>query len=406
MPNRRYRRNALSGGTPAVRLKVVVVGHSAVLSGAELALARLLEAIPPADVDIRVILFEDGPLVDRLRAAGHAVEVAPMRSRARTAGRGSAKSGGAAARWAIDVLPFVARLHGRVRTIGPDVLVSTTLKSHLVCAALPSRVPRVWHLHDRIADDYLPAGLVRVLRGVARQRRTLVLANSRATARTVPGARVRIVHPGLTAPQVLAQPALRVTPTTPHVGMIGRIAPTKGQLEFVRAAQIVRRHRPDARFEIVGSALFGESDYARTIEKEVQDLGLGPYLTIRGHVADPTVSLDQLSVLVHASPTPEPFGQVVVEALARCVPVVATDAGGIPEILTPSAGASFGRLVPPGDVAALADAILATLADPDLPAQADRGWRHVTTNLSITSTASATMAAWREAARGTALRRR
>ena len=54
--------------------------------------------------------------------------------------------------------------------------------------------------------------------------------------------------------------------------------------------------------------------------------------------------------------TPEPFGQVVVEALARCVPVVATDAGGIPEILTPSAGASFGRLVPPGDVAALADA--------------------------------------------------
>ena len=173
-----------------------MVGHSAVLSGAELALARLLEAIPPADVDIRVILFEDGPLVDRLRAAGHAVEVAPMRSRARTAGRGSAKSGGAAARWAIDVLPFVARLHGRVRTIGPDVLVSTTLKSHLVCAALPSRVPRVWHLHDRIADDYLPAGLVRVLRGVARQRRTLVLANSRATARTVPGARVRIVQPG------------------------------------------------------------------------------------------------------------------------------------------------------------------------------------------------------------------
>jgi len=102
-------------------LKVVVVGHSAVLSGAELALARLL------------ILFEDGPLVDRLRAAGHAVEVAPMRRRARTAGRGSANSGGAAARWAIDVLPFVARLHGPVPMFWsrrPSSLISSARRCH------------------------------------------------------------------------------------------------------------------------------------------------------------------------------------------------------------------------------------------------------------------------------------
>jgi len=78
----------------------------------------------------------------------------------------------------------------------------------------------------------------------------------------------------------------------------------------------------------------------------------------RPDVPDLMADLDLLGL---ASTQPEPFGLVVVEALACGVPVVATDAGGPPEILGP-AGPRAGRLVPPGDPAALAAAVVDLLA--------------------------------------------
>lgn len=386
-------------------LRVVILGHTAALGGAELALLRLVAALPSGDLDVRVVLFETGPLADRIRAVGHRVEVLELTGRAVTASRATARSPHAALRWVGDVAPVVARLLSLVRAWRPDVLVSTTLKTHLIASALPSRVPLVWHLHDRVAPDYLPWGAVHALRALARWRPAVVVANSQASAATLPGAPVRVVYPGLAPAQVLADPAWRTAPTVPLIGLVGRISPTKGQVEFVRAASRVRRVRPEATFEIVGAPLFGADGYARQMEHEIDLLGLRDAITVRGPVADPTAVLDRLTVLVHASPTPEPFGQVVAEALARGVPVVATEAGGIPEILLPADGAPLGRLVPPGDVTALADAILATLADPDLAASSERGWRHVSSKLTIDATAAAIVAAWREAARGKAPRK-
>ncbi|TGJ94393.1 glycosyltransferase family 1 protein, partial [Actinotalea fermentans ATCC 43279 = JCM 9966 = DSM 3133] len=79
---------------------------------------------------------------------------------------------------------------------------------------------------------------------------------------------------------------------------------------------------------------------------------------------------DGCDVCVHASPVPEPFGQVVVEAMVREVPVVATRAGGVVEILAGTSGdpAPLGELVEPGDVESLARGISAVLADPEAAA--------------------------------------
>ncbi|WP_332699644.1 hypothetical protein, partial [Halalkalibacter lacteus] len=82
----------------------------------------------------------------------------------------------------------------------------------------------------------LPGSMVRLVRLLARVAPRVVIANSEATAATLPGARgLTVAHPGL-APDQIARHPRSAAPAPPVVGMVGRISPTKGQLEFVRAA--------------------------------------------------------------------------------------------------------------------------------------------------------------------------
>ncbi|WP_427385623.1 glycosyltransferase [Janibacter sp. G56] len=158
------------------------------------------------------------------------------------------------------------------------------------------------------------------------------MANSHATAATLPGARGLVVaHPGL-APEQLA-PAPRPRPERPVVGLLGRISPTKGQLEFVQAAALVAPRHPEATFRIVGAPMFGHEAHEALVRAEIDRLGLTGRVELTGFASDPAAELDAMTVAVHASPTPEPYGQVVAEAMARGVPVVATAAGGVPEIV-------------------------------------------------------------------------
>jgi glycosyltransferase involved in cell wall biosynthesis len=163
-------------------------------------------------------------------------------------------------------------------------------------------------------------------------------------------------------------------------------------------------------FRIVGSALFGEEGYEAEVRSLVAMLGLEEKVVLTGFVDDPVRELDGLSVCVHASPVAEPFGQVVVEAMARGVPVVATRAGGVPEILLPDGGRAastgppgspgpartpFGVLVPPGDAAALAAAILGVLDDPAAARERARAaWFHVQQRFMIDRTCAAVLSAW------------
>jgi glycosyltransferase involved in cell wall biosynthesis len=105
--------------------------------------------------------------------------------------------------------------------------------------------------------------------------------------------------------------------------------------------------------------------------------------------------MDALSVCVHASPVPEPFGQVVVEAMARGVPVVATAAGAVPELLD---GGRLGYLARPGDVPDLARAIERALDDPNGAAVTEAAWHAATTRYTATRSAEQLLEVWRAVA--------
>ncbi len=224
-------------GRPTHRpVRVAVLDHTAQLGGAELALLRLLDALAeraPGRFAVHVILLGDGPLVGRLEEAGHSVEVIRLADDLATRDRMSAGSTPLTdIRDAVRTLPLAWRVARRLRQLEVDVVHTTSLKADLigVPVARLARRPLVWHVHDRIATDYLPPAMVRLLRGLARRAPHHVVANSRATAATLPGVRrLTVVHPGLAADQYAPAPRLQQPAGAPLVGMVGRISPTKGR---------------------------------------------------------------------------------------------------------------------------------------------------------------------------------
>jgi glycosyltransferase involved in cell wall biosynthesis len=146
----------------------------------------------------------------------------------------------------------------------------------------------------------------------------------------------------------------------------------------------VHHYRPDVRFLLIGAALFGEEEYERKLRVLTIELGLSDAVEFAGFRTDIHEHIAQLDIVVHASTTGEPFGQVIIEAMAAGKPVVATNGGGVPEIVLDG---ETGLLVPMGDPAAMADAIRWMIDNPNSAAEMGcTGRRRVEENFTIEKT--------------------
>jgi glycosyltransferase involved in cell wall biosynthesis len=336
--------------------RIVYVDHVARLSGGEIALVRALAALG-SDVDAHVILGEHGPLVDSLREVGASVEVLPMPVAAREVRKDSVQPGTLRLKAVAASLQYVRTLRRRLRELQPDVVHTNSLKAALYggVAGRLSGIPVIWHIRDRIAPDYLPTAAVQMVRLGSRIVPKAVIANSQATLGTLPVPRRGVVVTNT----VVYDPIRRAEHTSQtgggpfRVGIVGRLAPWKGQDVFLES---FARAFPDDETEawVVGAAMFGEDGYADTLHSQARRLGIGDRVVFRGFREDVWAELSQIHLLVHCSLIPEPFGQVVVEGMAAGVPVIAADAGGPAEIITNNVD---GILTVPGDVAALAAAM-------------------------------------------------
>jgi glycosyltransferase involved in cell wall biosynthesis len=261
----------------------------------------------------------------------------------------------------------VLRLSRRLRALDADLVHTNSLKAALYggVAARLARVPVVWHIRDRIASDYLPPSAVRLVRVASRILPAAVVANSQATLDTLPGIRSASVLYNPIVPDAVEPVHMRPRrggETT--VGMVGRLAPWKGQEVFLDA--FARAFRgTSVRGRVIGSALFGEDEYAASLQQRAERLGIAEQVEFRGFREDVWAELQELDVLVHCSVRPEPFGQVVLEGMAAEVPVIAAGAGGPAELITDGVD---GLLTTPGDAAELAAAMGRLADDPQLRA--------------------------------------
>jgi glycosyltransferase involved in cell wall biosynthesis len=340
-------------------LRIVFLSHVARFSGAEIEMLRFIEAA--RDVESIVILAENGPLIGPLQEAGAQVEIIPLAERARGLRRMEVRAGTRQVGAATDIARYVLMLRGSLARLRPDVISTISLKAgaYGTLAGRLSAIPVVFHLHDQISPNYLARQAVLPMRLMIGSVPSAVISPSRTTLETVGrfrrGVRTAII------PHPIPMPTTTVTirDRVARIGIVGRIAPWKGQDVFLKAfARGVTDS--DVRAVVVGSPIFGEEDFGRELKELAGRLGISDRVDFLGFRRDVHREFQDLDLLVHASVLTEPFGTVVFEAMAAGLPVIAARSGGVAEYVVHG---QHGLLHTPGDDGDLARMLRLALDD-------------------------------------------
>ncbi len=342
-------------GTVMPAIRVAFLNHvGSSIGGAERTLATFLKH-KPTDVFATVILFEDGPFAEAVRALDIDVSIVEAPKAVMSTQR---ERLGAAAVLGVPALAVsVARVLRRLRV---DVLYTNSMKAHIVgsVAGRLSNVPCVMHFHDIIEGTGL-----RILRFVARVGSTRRVACSQTVSTHIGVGATTVVFGPIEAHEYTDLPSperartrLGVDPQLPTVSLVGRINRWKGQDRFVRIAGEVAARRP-VQFLIVGSPMFRDADFLPELEAMVRDGGLEHVVRFVPWVDDVRDVYAATDINANCS-TREPLGRTPAEAAAAGIPSVVFDDSGAAEWMRTS---GEGRVVPAWDERRFADAIVELL---------------------------------------------
>src|ERR671936_677694 len=322
-----------------MRIVHLVIGGE--VAGGQLVALQLARAARERGDEVAFVAPERGPFTELAEREGFPVDILPLR---RTFQLGAA--------WRL------ARLLRRRRA---DLLHTHTLAAGNALSRLAGRaapVPVVSHLH--IENHFRPATR-RLLAGLDNATARLaarLVAVSENTKRAYerqgyPRRRIEVVYNGVDVP---ASGAYRRNEPA-RIGEIARFCDVKGQRELLHAVARL----PDARLVLAGRDLEQGGAFQDELERESERLGIRERVEVGFHEDVPAL-LETLDVVALPSWT-EGLPLVLLEAMARGRPVVATPVGGTPERVTDG---ETGLLVPPRDPEALAEALRRVLDDPDL----------------------------------------
>lgn len=319
-------------------MKILYVLHTSKPGGAAESLKVLLSQWRNPDYQIEpLIALPKGALFDELQQNGWPVFTLPAELEKRPRGaRGTMMALG-------KVLLQRRALIQIIRDEKVDIIHANATAAHAAsgAAARKCKIPAVWHVRDL-------ASLGR-WSGLLEKRADAIVAISKTVAQSLENQNVprRKIHqiynsldvndwPPQTPPDANIRNTLHAAKSTIVFGCVGQLVAWKNQAAFIEAAALLRNLEPEAniKFAIIGSDPWQQnSDYRRRLIAQAKALGLGQNLTFFPHQNDNRAALAACDVLVHAA-CREPFGRVLIEAMALEKPVIAFAAAGAGEILT------------------------------------------------------------------------
>ncbi|HSB67760.1 MAG TPA: glycosyltransferase family 4 protein [Candidatus Methylomirabilis sp.] len=269
-----------------------------------------------------------------------------------------------------------------VRKLRPDIVHTHSSKAGFVgrLAARMAGVPRILYTpHGHVFQGYfsplVTRGIIAMERIAARWTdRIITLTDAEAEQHLALGIgrpeRFVTIPSGIDLARLTAAAPRRFPAHGPIVGTVARLAPVKGHRFLLEAMPGILQSCPEARFVFVG-----EGEARPALEEQARHLGLGERIIFTGFREDAPALLAGMDLFVLPSLN-EGMGRVLVMAMALGKPIVATRVGGVPELL---GDGEAGILVPPGDSAALAEAVTTLLRDPARAAAlAEAGRRRAT----------------------------
>ena len=268
----------------------------------------------------------------------------------------------------------LARLNWRVwrvsRSACYDIIHANNLHAALCCllATGLGKAKLIWH-----ARDFANSALASRICGRLAERVIAVSTSvrDRLLEQGVDAARVLVVHNGV---ETRCEDPIRIHEQTtgaqsagqsdPIVfANVGRFVPWKNQAHFLRAAAHVNRVLPSAQYWLVGTSVTGKpTRYVQRLQALAAGLGIANRVRLIGWREDMGSLWSQITCLVHTARR-EPFGRVIIEAMAHGIPVIAVNACGPAEIL---ADGSAGLLIAPERLEELVDAMCRIATDPRL----------------------------------------
>jgi len=363
--------------------RVLCYNHAAEVSGAERSLLSIMMHARSSGYRL-LLCAPPGALSDE--AAVQGLRTLPVALLALGYARNPLVLARSLARAAAPVLDLARA----VRRTRPDLVYANSIRSGLVAAmALRLARPRprlVVHARDALGDGPLDRLTARVIGRWSDAVVAISAYVAQGFARDAGADKLHVLHNAIDPNRYrfdagkgrAFRASLGVAPDAPLLAVVGQLTPWKGQQDALEAFALLRRSMPEAHLVVAGSAKFTGKHrrydtvaYRDALLARAQESDLRGHVHFPGDVADVVAVYSAADLLVVPS-WAEPFGRVVIEGMAASTPVLATAAGGVPEIITHGVD---GWLVPPRDRNAMVEAMKRLLTDSALRARLDANGR-------------------------------
>ena len=350
-----------------MRLNVLYIDHLPKFGGSTRALLNILDMFDKGVVNPLVICPEGSAIIPYFEEAGIKLETTKMSWFTKKASVPTLCS--YIFRLAATALFIIERVKKyQISIIHANGIIPLL---YSIIPAFITRVPLIWHMHDildiglvnrifvrlggRSADKIICVSKVvqkRLIEFGVKEEKCQVIYNFISTKKSDGEARSSF------------RKEIRIPESSWLVGMIGNITFMKGQKVFIEAAKGILARFPHTVFVIIGDTQVEEDKaYKEALLDMIREKGIVQNVILTGFRKDVLSIISEMDIVIHPPVLPEAFGYVLLEAMHEEKPVIASDIGGIPEIVIDGVN---GFLFEPKDAMFLAERVCRLLAEPDL----------------------------------------